>query len=60
MVRQVADANERVDRILIEADGAELDLLDPDAVAVANAGSASFVRVLYDDELRARPSRRTI
>jgi puromycin-sensitive aminopeptidase len=58
MVRQVADANERVDRILIEADGAELDLLDPDAVAVANAGSASFVRVLYDDELRARVTAR--
>jgi puromycin-sensitive aminopeptidase len=54
MVRQVAGARERVDRILIEADGAELDLLDPDAVVVANAGSASFVRVFYDDELRAR------
>jgi puromycin-sensitive aminopeptidase len=54
MVRQVAGAEERLDRILIEADGAELDLLAPDAVVVANAGSASFVRVWYDDELRER------
>jgi puromycin-sensitive aminopeptidase len=54
MVRQVAGDQERVDRILIEADGAELELLSPDAVVVANAGSASFVRVWYDDELRSR------
>jgi puromycin-sensitive aminopeptidase len=53
-VRQVSGEKERVDRILIEADGAELDLLAPDAVVVANAGSASFVRVWYDDELRSR------
>ena len=52
MVRQVSGDQERVDRILIEADGAELELLAPDAVVVANAGSASFVRVWYDDELR--------
>ena len=54
MVRQVAGDQERVDRILIEADGAELELLSPDAVVIANAGSASFVRVWYDDELRSR------
>jgi puromycin-sensitive aminopeptidase len=54
MVRQVAGGEERVDRILIETDGAELDLLGPDAVVVANAGSASFVRVWYDDEPRSR------
>jgi puromycin-sensitive aminopeptidase len=54
MVRQVAGEQERVDRILIEADGAELDLMAPDAIVVANAGSASFVRVWYDDELRRR------
>jgi aminopeptidase N len=54
MVRQVAGDRERVDRILIEADGAELELLSPDGVVVANAGSASFVRVWYDDELRSR------
>jgi puromycin-sensitive aminopeptidase len=54
MVRQVSGDQERVDRILIEADGAELELLAPDSVVVANAGSASFVRVWYDDELRSR------
>ena len=54
MVRQVSGDQERVDRLLIEADGAELELLSPDAVVVANAGSASFVRVWYDDELRSR------
>jgi puromycin-sensitive aminopeptidase len=54
MVRQIDGDQERVDRILIEADGAALDLIAPDAVVVANAGSASFVRVWYDDELRSR------
>ena len=54
MVRQVSGDQERVDRLLIEADGAVLELLSPDAVVVANAGSASFVRVWYDDELRSR------
>ena len=54
VVRQVSGDQERVDRLLIEADGAELELLSPDAVVVANAGSASFVRVWYDDELRSR------
>jgi puromycin-sensitive aminopeptidase len=54
MVRQVSGDQGGVDRLLIEADGAELDLLSPDAVVVANAGSASFVRVWYDDELRSR------
>ncbi len=53
-VRQVSGDEERVDRILIEADGAELELLASDAVVVANAGSASFVRIWYDDELRSR------
>jgi puromycin-sensitive aminopeptidase len=53
-VRQVAGDRERVDPILIEPGGAELELLASDAVVVANAGSASFVRVWYDDELRSR------
>jgi puromycin-sensitive aminopeptidase len=53
-VRQVAGDAQRADRILIEAEGAEVDLLAPDAVVIANAGSASFVRVWYDDELRSR------
>jgi puromycin-sensitive aminopeptidase len=53
-VRQVSGEQEQVDRILIEGDGADIGLLAPDAVVVANAGSASFVRVWYDDELRSR------
>jgi puromycin-sensitive aminopeptidase len=53
-VRQVSGEQDQVDRILIEGDGAEVALLAPDAVVVANAGSASFVRVWYDDELRSR------
>jgi puromycin-sensitive aminopeptidase len=53
-VRQVAGDAQRADRILIEAEGAEIDLLAPDAVVIANAGSASFVRVWYDDGLRSR------
>jgi puromycin-sensitive aminopeptidase len=53
-VRQVSGDQQRVDRILIEADGAELELLSAEAVVVANAGSASFVRVWYEDELRSR------
>jgi puromycin-sensitive aminopeptidase len=52
-VRQV-NGEETTDSILIEAQGAELPLLAPDAVVVANAGSSSFTRVFYDDELRAR------
>jgi puromycin-sensitive aminopeptidase len=54
LVRQVSGDAQRADRILIEADGAEVELLAPDAVVIANAGSASFVRVWYDDELRSR------
>jgi puromycin-sensitive aminopeptidase len=53
-VRQMSGEQEQVDRLLIEGDGAEIGLLAPDAVVVANAGSASFVRVWYDDELRSR------
>ena len=53
-VRQVSGDAQRADRVLIEAEGAEVELLAPDAVVIANAGSASFVRVWYDDELRSR------
>ena len=60
MVRQVAGGEERLDRILVEGEGAELDLLAPDAVVIANAGSASFVRVWYDDELRRRITGRAL
>ena len=46
-VRQVApDGSERTDAILVEADGASLPMLAPDAVVVANAGGISFVRVV--------------
>jgi puromycin-sensitive aminopeptidase len=55
LVRQVApDGTERTDAILVEADGASLLMLAPDAVVVANAGGISFVRVWYDEVLAAR------
>jgi puromycin-sensitive aminopeptidase len=54
-VRQVApDGSERTDAILVEADGASLPMLSPDAVVVANAGGISFVRVWYDEVLAGR------
>ena len=54
-VRQVApDGSERTDAILVEADGASLPMLAPDAVVVANAGGISFVRVWYDEVLAGR------
>ena len=59
-VRQISAAGERVDRLLIEADGTTLPLAAADAVVVGNAGSASFVRVFYDDELRDRLTRRAL
>jgi aminopeptidase N len=54
VVRQVTADGERIDRALVEADGRELPLAAPDALVVANAGGASFVRVSYDDDLRKR------
>ncbi len=54
VVRQVTDGNERIDRVLVEADGLELPLAAPDALVVANAGGSSFVRITYDDDLRTR------
>ena len=54
LVRQVWDGGERTDALLVEADGLTLPLAAPEAVVVANAGGASFVRVFYDDDLRAR------
>jgi puromycin-sensitive aminopeptidase len=54
IVRQVHAGGEQVDRILVEAEGATLPLAASDAVVIANAGGASFVRVFYDDELRDR------
>jgi aminopeptidase N len=57
LVRQTApDGRITTDAILVEAEGAALPLLDPDAVVVANAGGISFVRVWYDEALAARLS----
>ncbi len=57
LVRQTApDGTTSTDAILIEANGAELSLIHPEAVVVANAGGFSFVRVWYDDEIAARLS----
>jgi puromycin-sensitive aminopeptidase len=54
IVRQVLPDGELVEHVLVEASGLELPLAHPDALVVANAGSAAFVRTFYDDELRAR------
>jgi puromycin-sensitive aminopeptidase len=40
--------------MLVETGGLEHPLAHPDALVVANSGSAGFVRTFYDDELRAR------
>ena len=53
-VRQVVDGREHLDRVLLEAEGLDVPLVDPGAIVVANHGAASFVRVAYDDELRSR------
>ncbi|MGZ4149221.1 MAG: M1 family metallopeptidase, partial [Actinomycetota bacterium] len=52
IVRQAWDGGERIDRVLVEADGLSLPLAAPDALVVANADGASFVRVFYGDGLR--------
>ncbi len=54
IVRQVWGDGERRESVLVEADGLVVPLAAPDAVVTANAGGASFVRVVYDDELRGR------
>ncbi|MGZ5214062.1 MAG: M1 family metallopeptidase, partial [Actinomycetota bacterium] len=55
LVRQAApDGRGRTEAILVEADGATLPMLSPDAVVVANAGGISFVRVWYDEVLAGR------
>jgi aminopeptidase N len=57
LIRQTApDGRTATDAILVEAEGAALPLLDPEAVVVANAGGISFVRVWYDEALAARLS----
>ena len=54
LVRQIWDGGDRTDAVLVEADGLRIPLAAPGAVVVANAGGASFVRVFYDVDLRAR------
>jgi puromycin-sensitive aminopeptidase len=54
IVRQSHGEHEQVDRILVEAEGATLPMLDPDALVVANADAISFVRTWYDEDLRGR------
>ena len=54
IVRQSHGERERVDRILLDAEGATLPVLHPEAVVVANADAISFVRTWYDGSLRSR------
>ena len=54
IVRQATPNGDVVEQVLVEADGLELPLAHPDALVVANAGGAAFVRTFYDDDLRAR------
>jgi puromycin-sensitive aminopeptidase len=54
IVRQVTPDGERVEHVLVESAGLSLPLAHPDALVVANADSAAFVRTFYDDELRGR------
>ena len=58
IVRQVSGDGEQVDRVLVEPDGLQLPLVSEDAVVIGNAGGAAFVRVFYDDDLRARLTER--
>ena len=58
IVRQVSGNGEQVDRVLVERDGLQLPLVSEDAVVIGNAGGAAFVRVFYDDDLRARLTER--
>jgi puromycin-sensitive aminopeptidase len=54
IVRQVTPDGERVQRVLVEADGVEVPLAHPEALVIGNAGSTAFVRTFYDDDLRGR------
>ncbi len=54
IVRQITPDGERLDHVIVEAGGLRMPLADPDALVVANAGAAAFVRTFYDDELRGR------
>jgi len=54
IVRQVLPDGDQVTPVLVESDGLEVPLAHPDALVIANAGSAAFVRTFYDDDLRGR------
>ncbi len=54
IVRQRAGELTKEDRLLLDGDDAQVALLAPDAVVVANAGSHGFYRVAYEDALRDR------
>ena len=54
IVRQLSPEGERVEHVLVESTGLTIPLAHRDALVVANAGSAAFVRTFYDDELRGR------
>ncbi len=41
-------------KVLLDADELRVELAEPDAPVVVNAGAHGFVRVAYDDALRAR------
>jgi len=46
--------------LLLDGDRAELELSDPQAPVVVNAGGVGFYRVSYDDELRGRLDAETL
>ncbi|MGZ8567133.1 MAG: M1 family metallopeptidase, partial [Actinomycetota bacterium] len=54
LIRQLGSQGEQLDRVLVEVDGSTLQLVEPEALVVVNAGGSSFVRVFYDDDLRGR------
>ena len=56
LLRQQDGDSQRLDRVLVEADGATVELMTPGATVVANAGGHGFYRVRYAPELLARLS----
>jgi len=53
-VRQQANGRPSVRRVLVEAGGAGLPLVAPDALVVANAEASAFLRSRYEGDLLAR------
>ncbi len=54
VIRQTIADEQRVDRVLIEPEGLSLPMLGSEATVVANADTATFVRVFYDQALASR------